>query len=132
VAFATIGAGRRLVVVVLAVALVSCGGEPETDLSIDVQRGFGQQSYRLTCDPEGGDVPRPEELCALLADNADTMLFRPSDGKGCIGGIGTVHLRVRGDFDGRSVDATEIDTCEGNPEAQRLWLSQLPPSPNGS
>jgi Subtilisin inhibitor-like len=116
-------------VLVVAAALVGCGGQAKTDLSIHVANGFGQQEYRLTCNPAGGDVPRPKELCALLANNADVMLLRPPDKSTCIGGLGTVHLRVRGDFNGRKVDATEIDACQGNGEAELLWRSQLPPPP---
>jgi hypothetical protein len=121
--------GLLTVVLVVAAALVGCGGEAETDLSIYVANGFGQQEYRLTCHPAGGDVLRPKEVCALLANNADVMLLRPPDKSTCIGGLGTVHLRVRGDFNGRKVDATEIDGCQGNGEAERLWRSQLPPPP---
>jgi hypothetical protein len=117
------------VVLVVVGALVGCGGEPKTDLSIQVANGFGDQQFRLTCNPEGGDVPRPKELCALLANNADVMLFKPRDRSTCIGGVSTVHLRVVGEFDGRKVDATEIDACQGNGEAERLWRSQLPPPP---
>ena len=114
--------------VVLA-TLAACGGTERTGLTIEVVNGFGEQHYRLTCEPAGGDVPRPTELCSLLADNADVMLFRPKDNKMCAGGLLTVHLHVRGAFDGRGVDATEIDVCEGNGEAERLWLSELPAPP---
>jgi hypothetical protein len=76
-------------------------------------------------------MPRPAELCRLLTANADVMLLRPKDSSTCIGGVGTVHLRVRGTFGGRDVDAEEIDACQGNPEAERLWLSELPPPPRG-
>ena len=116
-----------LAVVVAAVA--ACGGTKGTELSIEVVNGFGEQHYRLTCEPAGGDVPRATELCRLLADNADLMLFRPKDNKMCAGGLATIHLRVRGAFDGRGVHATEIDACEGNVEAERLWLSELPAPP---
>jgi hypothetical protein len=121
---------RCLVALPVAVAaLAACGGTEGTELSIEVVNGFGEQHYRLTCEPAGGDVPQPTELCSLLADNADVMLFRPKDNKMCAGGLGTVHLHVRGAFDGRGVDATEIDACEGNVEAERLWLSELPAPP---
>jgi hypothetical protein len=128
-------ARRTILIFVVASALVGCGERPDTNLTIEVANGFGQQQYQLKCDPDSGDVPRPGDLCALLADNADVMLFRPPDRSTCIGGLGTVHLRAHGDFDGRKIDATEIDGCQGNVEAERLWLSQLPPPtppPNGS
>jgi hypothetical protein len=125
-------ARRAVLILGVPSALVGCGGGPDTNLTIEVANGFGQQQYRLKCDPEGGDVPRPKELCALLADNADVMLFRAPHRSTCIGGLSTVHLRVHGDFDTRKVDATEIDACQGNGEAERLWLSQLPPQLNSS
>jgi hypothetical protein len=132
---AATSAARCFVVALMVAGAVGCGGKTKTNLSIEVANGFGEQQYRLTCHPEGGDVPRPKELCALLAENSDVMLLRPPDRSTCIGGVGTVHLRAHGDFDGRKVDATEIDGCQGNVEAERLWLSQLPPvpkPPNGS
>jgi hypothetical protein len=114
---------------VLVALLASCGRTEGPELSIEVANGFGEQHYRLTCEPHGGDVPNPAELCQLLADNADVMLFRPKNKSECAGGVLTVHLRVRGRFEGRSVDANEIDTCQGNPKAERLWLSNLAAPP---
>jgi hypothetical protein len=70
------------------------------------------------------------KLCALLDDSPDLMLFGPTN-LTCVGGLGTVHLQVRGEFDGRSIDtANGIDGCTGNPEAERLWLSGLPLPPH--
>jgi hypothetical protein len=115
---------------VLAAVLASCGGPDGTELFIQVANGFGEQHYRLTCDPASGDVPRPAELCRLLAEKADVMLFRSKDKSTCAGGVTTVHLEAHGVFKGKSVDATEIDACQANPEAERLWLSELPPPPS--
>jgi hypothetical protein len=121
----------RLLIVLpaLTVALVGCGGERKTEMTIEVVNAWGKQHYRLTCDPPGGDVPRPRELCALLAEEAGVMLRNDEERSTCAGGMSTVHLRARGVFDARSVDATDIDACQGNLEAQRLWLSQLPTPP---
>jgi hypothetical protein len=119
------------VVAALAVGLAGCGGgKQENELSITLANGWGQQEYRLTCDPASGDVPRPAELCALLAEKADVMLFPSKDKSDCAGGVTTVHLEAHGVFKGKSVDATEIDACQANPEAERLWLSELPPPPS--
>jgi hypothetical protein len=123
------------VVAALAVAgLAACGGQPMTDLSITVSNGFGQQQYHLTCDPDRGDKLLAGTLCALLNDSPDVMLFGPTN-LTCVGGIGTVHLQVIGEFDGRSIDTPNgIDGCSGNPESERLWLSglTLPPNRAGS
>jgi hypothetical protein len=110
---------------IAATVLAGCNGGGRTDLSIEVVNGFGEQHYRLTCQPPGGDVPHADDLCGLLADNADVMLFRPKNNSTCIGGFGTIHLHATGRFDGAVVDATEIDACQGNPQAERLWLSGL-------
>jgi hypothetical protein len=125
---------RYSVALALLAALVAgCGGgAKEANLSVEVENAFGQQHYRLTCEPAGGDVPRPSALCKLLTEKADVMLFRPKNDSTCIGGLSTVHLRVQGRFDGRAVDAAEIDACQGNLEAERLWLSELPAPPQRS
>jgi hypothetical protein len=120
-----------VLVTVLAAALTGCRDDAGTDLAIEVTNGFGVQHYVLRCDPVRGDVPRPAELCRLLGAKTDLTLVRPRDNSTCIGGVETVHLRVRGTFGGRDVDAEEIDACQGNPEAERLWLSELPPPPRG-
>jgi subtilisin inhibitor-like len=121
---------RFAAVALLAAVVVGCGGGGRgTSLSVEVENGFGRQHYRLTCEPAGGDVPSATQLCRLLTDNADVMLFMPENHSTCIGGHGTIHLRVRGQFNGRRVDATDIDACQGNPEAERLWLSELPKPP---
>jgi hypothetical protein len=122
---------RAALLLVAAGVLAGCSGKPSTNLTIEVANGFGHQEFRLKCDPNGGDVPHPKDLCALLDARSDVMLLRPADGSTCAGGVGTVHLQAHGDFDGSKVDATEIDACQGNVEAERLWLSQLPP-PTGS
>lgn len=91
---------------------------------------FGQQEYHLTCDPVDGDELLAEKLCTLLDDSPDVMLFGPTK-RTCAGGIGTVHLQVRGEFNGQSTDtANGIDSCSGNVEAERLWLSGLPLPPH--
>ena len=91
---------------------------------------MGQRTYRLTCEPVGGDVPDARRLCDLLAANTAVMLSRLENASTCFGGLWTVHLSVYGRFDGRIVDATAIDACSGNAEAEQLWLSQLPPPPD--
>lgn len=118
-----------LVLLALAIVIVGCGGERKTTLTIEVVNAWGKQHYRLTCDPAGGEVPRPRDLCLLLGKNAEVMLRNGEDRSSCVGGMFTVHLRAEGVFDGRTIDATKIDACQGNLEAQRLWLSQLPPPP---
>jgi hypothetical protein len=56
-----------------------CGGEPKTELTISVGNAFGSREYQLSCSPAGGDVPRPSELCALLADRIDVPQTRCAD-----------------------------------------------------
>jgi hypothetical protein len=52
-----------------------------------------------------------------FGEKADVMLFRSKDKSECAGGATTVHLEAHGVFKGKSVDATEIDACQANPEA---------------
>src|SRR5215217_1492600 len=124
-----------LVVVIglAAVGVARCGGGNETDfrtdLQINIANGWGEQHYRLTCDPTGGDVPRPAALCALLALNATVMLGAPSDKATCMGGPGTPHIVIDGIYAGRKIGTREADACEGYLQAQKLWLSQLPRAP---
>lgn len=123
----------RIAVFVVATSVASCGGANNAlkaaNLRIHVENGAGQHDYRVTCEPAGGTVPRPAELCRLLAEHADVMLLVPPDRATCAGGYQTIHLRVTGVFDGERMDAQEIDACQGNVEAERLWLSALPPPP---
>jgi hypothetical protein len=118
-----------MAVVIAAAGAGGCADESSTELTIEVANGFGHRAYRFTCDPASGEVPDPEQLCKLLEANADVMLFPPETNSLCIGGFVTVHLRARGRFHGREVDATGIDACRQNAEAERLWLSQLSPPP---
>ena len=53
-------------------------------LTIDYDDGGGTvTTWKLTCDPEGGDHPDPAGACAALARNGATALPAVSPGKMC-------------------------------------------------
>lgn len=113
----------------LAASSLGCAGTEKTELTIRVGNFWGQQQYRLLCDPPVGDVDRPEALCDLIARNQDLMLRDASPHVGCLGGLGTISLHVQGRFKGRRVD-DDVSSCSGNVEAEKLWLTELPAPPS--
>jgi hypothetical protein len=130
----------RASVALAVLALTACSGqnesgpdltEPEsgTDLTIVVSNGYGERSYTLTCDPPGGTVPDPGALCERVEADAEAILFTPADKSTCVGGPGTQHVQVFGRFQGRAVDTSESDLCEGNMVAHRAWQSLTIPRP---
>lgn len=102
--------------VLLALALAACG-DTDTDTDTVAARGTSlvvEQDGRrmtLTCDPPGGDHPRPEAACAALSEQALAPL--PSD-VACTqvyGGPETA--TVRGTYRGAPVDLalSRTDGC---------------------
>ena len=114
---------------VLLVAVAGCGPDPEdngpqqtpsaagtTDLTIVVDEGGGtQRTWRLTCDPTGGDHPRAEEACAALDSNGATALPPVPKDRQCAqvyGGPQTA--TVTGTWRGQQINSTlsRTNSCE--------------------
>ena len=69
----------------------------------------GRATFSLTCDPPGGDVPRPADACASLARDPRTLL-RPKPFV-CFGGFSSWWtLRITGRYYGTPVDVL-ANTC---------------------
>lgn len=98
------------------------GAASSTSLTIEVVSGEGAQpkTYRLSCDPPGGDHPQPEQACDAIAA-AGTSVFEPvpSDQSCTMVFGGPQAATVTGAYEGVDVDATfsrkngcEIDRWE--------------------
>jgi len=114
-----------VVVAVLAATLSACGKDAASDssssagttltITVIASEGAEPQTYRLSCDPVGGDHPQPAEACAAL-DTAGAKVFEPvAKDQVCTelyGGPQTA--TVKGTYDGDKVDATFSRTngCE--------------------
>jgi hypothetical protein len=120
-----------LVLVAVALAAVSaCGsdtssdgptddstGDAATSLTIVVtpDNGADPSTYRLTCDPAGGDHPQPSEACdALAAAGAGVFEAVPADTSCAAVFGGPQTATVTGTYDGKDVDASfsRKDSCE--------------------
>nr|WP_256435421.1 SSI family serine proteinase inhibitor [Aeromicrobium sp. CFBP 8757] len=86
-------------------------------MTIEVVSGEGAapKTYRLTCDPAGGDHPQPEQACDAIAA-AGASVFEPvAADQSCtmvFGGPQTA--TVTGTYEGADVDASfsRQDGCE--------------------
>lgn len=87
-----------------------------TDLTVRVKSGpgKGERTFRLTCDPPGGDHPRAAEACRLLDDLEDPFAPVPRDAMCTEIYGGPQTARVRGTFRGEPVDArfSRTNGCE--------------------
>ena len=87
-----------------------------TDLTIVLDDGGGAtHTWRLTCDPPGGDHPTPDAACAALAAHGETALPPVPKDRMCtqIYG-GPEKATVTGTWRGKQVDSTFSKTngCE--------------------
>jgi hypothetical protein len=128
-----LGVRQVLLAVVLLTAVSACGADPggdssattqgpgggdvsdndpkvsggAADLTIVVDNGAGASTtYHLTCDPEGGDHPRPEVACRVLADKGAKALPPVRQDMQCTqvyGGPETAH--ITGTWRGQAVDS---------------------------
>jgi hypothetical protein len=128
---------RVAVALVALAALAACGSESsdgssgsdggapsatKTSLTIDVTPGGGAapKTYKLTCDPAGGDHPQPQQACDAIAE-AGASVFEPvpSDTTCTTVFGGPQKATVTGTYQGKDVDASfsrengcEIDRWE--------------------
>jgi hypothetical protein len=108
--------GHRALRVGLTVAVLAlpagCGADrpPSTELTLTATNSFvGVATFRLTCGPPGGDIPRPAAACAALAGSPDTLL-RPEPFV-CIGGTSSWwDIRITGRLAGAPVQV-KTSTC---------------------
>ena len=127
---------RRLVLLLLAAALVAgCGsgdggeGEsdtPATSLTIVFHESPNAKARNVTleCDPAGGTIPDPEQVCAKLAALDNPFAPTPK-GVACTelyGGPQTA--TVEGTLDGRPVSTTftRINGCEIERWSRHVFL----------
>ena len=87
-----------------------------TELTIVVDDGSGgTTTWRLTCDPAGGDHPTPDAACAALAKNGETALPPVPKDRMCTQQYGGPEkATVTGTWRGTPVSATFSKTngCE--------------------
>jgi hypothetical protein len=97
--------------VVAAFLVGACGSNhATTSLRLEATNSFvGRATFTLRCDPPGGDIARPEEACARLAERP-RVLLEPKPFT-CMGGtFSWWELKILGRFDGRRVDV-RTSTC---------------------
>jgi hypothetical protein len=128
---------RVLVALVALAALSACGSESsdggggsdgdapssaKTSLTIDVTPGEGAdtKTFKLTCDPAGGDHPQPQQACDAIAE-AGASVFEPVSSDTVCTSVfgGPQKATVTGTYEGKDVDASfsrdngcEIDRWE--------------------
>ena len=113
----------RVVVALAAIAALSaCGSESsdgggsgdapasaKTSLTIVVtpDEGADPKTYKLTCDPAGGDHPQPQQACDAIA-TAGASVFEPvpSDTTCTTVFGGPQKATVTGIYEGKDVDAS--------------------------
>jgi hypothetical protein len=92
------------------------GADGATELTIVVDNGSGATTtWRLTCDPAGGDHPTAEAACAALAKHGETALPPVPKDRMCTQQFGGPEkATVTGTWRGKPVDATFSKTngCE--------------------
>jgi hypothetical protein len=95
---------------------VTPGAGAATELTIVVDNGSGgTTTWRLTCDPAGGDHPTPDAACAALAKNGETALPPVPKDRMCTQQFGGPDkATVTGTWRGAPVNATFSKTngCE--------------------
>lgn len=95
---------------------VTPGAGAGTELTIVVDNGSGTTTtWRLTCDPAGGDHPTPDAACAALAANGETALPPVPKDRMCTQQYGGPDkATVTGTWRGTPVDASFSKTngCE--------------------
>ncbi|KAA1373800.1 hypothetical protein ESP62_017520 [Aeromicrobium fastidiosum] len=119
-------------------ALSACGSDASSDgggsdgsgaspaagtsltIAVTPDEGATPKTYRLTCDPAGGDHPQAEQACDAIAA-AGASVFEPvSSDQTCTQVFGgPQQATVKGTYDGKDVDASfsrqngcEIDRWE--------------------
>lgn len=89
-----------------------------TDLTIVINNGAGgTTTYRLTCNPAGGDHPEPPTACRILAERGERALAPVPPGMQCAqvyGGPQTA--RITGTWQGRRIDSrlSRTNGCESS------------------
>jgi hypothetical protein len=124
---------RKSALVLVAVAftaLSACGsdtssdggkgeaaGAAKTSLTIVVAPDQGAQpsTYRLTCDPAGGDHPQPKDACAKLKAAGPEVFEAVASDQSCTAVYGGPQVAtVTGTYEGKDVKTTfkRTDGCE--------------------
>ncbi|MBI4943281.1 MAG: hypothetical protein HY830_21250 [Actinobacteria bacterium] len=102
-----------------------------TALTVVVDDGSGPLTWRLECDPPGGDHPDPAAACAALdAKGATALLPVPKDQMCTMVYGGPERASVEGTWRGNPVSTT-FDRSNGCEIARWAALSGLLPAPKG-
>jgi Subtilisin inhibitor-like len=102
-----------------------------TALTVIVDDGSGSVTWRLECDPPGGDHPDPAAACAALdAKGATALLPVPKDQMCTMVYGGPEKASVEGTWRGTPVSTT-FDRSNGCEIARWAALAGLLPAPKG-
>jgi hypothetical protein len=119
-----------VVLIGFAATVLGCGSDEPTTLSITAQWPGGQKEFTLTCDPAGGSVSDPRNVCETLK-NHPAMVFPPPLKASCAGSFGIPPgFDVRGTFRGEPVNVNSLRGCDlprSRGQAAELWDRVLAP-----
>jgi len=107
-------------------------GTGDTALTIEVNDGKGSViTWRLTCDPVGGDHPDPEAACQALAENGATALPAVPKDQVCTQQVGgSQSATVTGIWQGQELN-TRFNLKNGCEIARWKALTGLLPAATG-
>ena len=97
----------------------SDGGSSDARTSLTIvvtpDEGAEAKTYRLTCDPAGGDHPQPQQACDAIAKAGADVFDTPPADQSCTQLYGGPQVAtIKGTYEGKDVDATfsRTDGCE--------------------
>ncbi|MFI5425563.1 SSI family serine proteinase inhibitor [Aeromicrobium sp. UC242_57] len=122
-------ASRSLCAVAALLVVAACGGTSDDAASGESDAGSGTSlrifvttdegaepaTYRLTCDPAGGDHPQSEQACDVLDEVGATAFDPVPADTACTELYGGPQVaKVTGTYEGKKVDATfnRTNGCE--------------------
>ena len=92
---------------------------------VEVAAMRGSFGYELHCDPAGGTVPHPAQVCAAIVRKPALLYSFPGPGHSCPFGAPTVS--ITGSWNGKPLHST-FSVCTGGQEQQAAAWAELLPS----
>jgi hypothetical protein len=91
---------------------------------VELDTMLGSFGYELHCDPAGGTVPHPAQICAAIVRRPALLYSFPGPDHSCPPGGPTVS--IAGSWNGKSLRST-FSVCTGGQEQQAsVWAGLLP------